>query len=143
MNTGPNQAPYASRACSACLGNRHTRADRCEATKWPEMGHIAARGSDTHFRFQPPQLPKPSETSQASANAAIPGFCCTNFQNEPSPHRQCTKARIVTARDCPQTTIGPREHHHSKCCDSANCAGKTKILAVATASNCCCFDSKH
>ncbi len=45
------------------------------------------------------QLPKPSETSQASANAAIPGFFCTNAQNEPSPHRQCTKARIVTARD--------------------------------------------
>ena len=54
------------------------------------------------------QLPKPSETSQASANAAIPGFFCTNAQNEPSPHRQCTKARIVTARDCPQPTIGPR-----------------------------------
>ena len=52
--------------------------------------------------------PKPSETSQASANAAIPGFFCPNSQNEPSPHRQCTKARIVTARDRPQPTIGPR-----------------------------------
>ena len=39
--------------------------------------------------------------------AAIPGFFCLNAQNEPSPHRQCTKARIVTARDRPQPTIGP------------------------------------